>query len=229
MDYLHLVVADDHPLLRQGVRMLLEATLPGCTVAEAGDLASAKVAVGARPDAMLLIDLNMPGMEGTETLHALRREFPATVMAVLSGTADRRVILDALAAGMNGYILKSSDGDEIAQAVRMMQDGQLYVTPTLVTSLSEYGRGADEAARGMAEAVALPPMPAVPHPPNRSLLTPRQTEVIRLLAQGRSNKEIERALGLSEGTVKAHLAAAFRSLGARNRTEAVVLANRLGL
>jgi DNA-binding NarL/FixJ family response regulator len=211
------IVADDHPMVRQGVRMVLEAEFTDTDVIEAADLDTSLKAVVAEPNALLLIDLDMPGMNGVESLHALRREFPQLQMAVLSGNADRQVITDALNAGVNGYILKASPPEELLYAISTIHGGHVYFTNAPLKPV------------GMVVPVA--PEPPTPQPAAGQplSLTPRQRQVAEWLMKGHSNKQIARDLSIGEGTVKIHLAAIFRTLSAQNRTEAVIIASRLGL
>jgi DNA-binding NarL/FixJ family response regulator len=213
------IVADDHPLVRQGVRMVLETEHPNCMVVEAPDLDTTLAAVIRRPDSLLLIDLDMPGMNGSESLRALRQDFPLLLMAVLSGNDDRQIIMDAVNAGVNGYILKASPPDEFLYAIETIRGGRVYLNDKLWRST-----GSTIPAARSATCNAPKPAPSV-----APTLTPRQLQVTRWLMQGHSNKQIARDLEIGEGTVKIHLAAIFRTLGAQNRTEAVMIASRLGL
>lgn len=206
------ILADDHPMVRQAVRMVIEMEYPGSPVIEAGTLDAVRDAACLAPDAMVVIDLDMPGMDGVASLRTLRQGFPGLLLAVLSGNDDRGVILDALAAGVNGYIIKASPSDELLYAVATMLAGRIYVT----------GRFAGPAP------AQHPPAPAAAGP-SRPALTPREHEVLVCLMKGQSNKQIARALGIGEGTVKVHLASVFRSLGAQNRTEAVLIAVERGV
>jgi DNA-binding NarL/FixJ family response regulator len=189
--------------------MVLEMEHPGRPVREAGSLDDVLELAAAAPDAMAIIDLDMPGMDGAESLRALRQAFPALVLAVLTGNADRAMILDALDAGVNGYMLKASPSDELVYAVTTMLGGRIYV-----------------AGRFAGAAVPLAPRPIGPPAAakHHMALTPREHEVLVCLMKGQSNKQIARALGIGEGTVKVHLAGVFRCLGAQNRTEAVLIA-----
>ncbi len=152
-------------------------------------------------------------MDGVESLRALRQDFPMLLMAVLSGNAERQVITDALSAGVNGYILKASPPEELLYAIATIRGGHVYMTDALLTASDP----------------APPPRLSDPGPamevPN---LTPRQQEVTTWLMKGHSNKQIARSLNIGEGTVKIHLAAIFRTLGAQNRTEAVLIAKPAG-
>jgi DNA-binding NarL/FixJ family response regulator len=209
------IVADDHPLVRQGVRMVLESEYPDSLVTEAPDLDAVLVAVVVHPDAILLIDLDMPGMDGTESLRALRQDFPMLLMAVLSGNSERQIIVEALNAGVNGYILKASPPEEFLYAISTIRGGRSYLNNVLWKPPDKVVSTASDP-------------PASERASNQSL-TPRQRQVAEWLMKGHSNKQIARDLKIGEGTVKIHLAAIFRALGAQNRTEAVMIASRLGL
>lgn len=160
-------------------------------------------------------------MAGAESLHALREGHPATSVAVFTGSDDRATILQCLGAGVHGYILKSLPVEEIQRAIATILSGGVYVAPSLAQ--------VDPAQ----EAPSLEPAretPATEPPPGDARrFTNRQLDVLRLLAEGRSTKEIARTLDPGPGTVKIHLAAIFQTLNAHNRTEAVVLASKLKL
>jgi DNA-binding NarL/FixJ family response regulator len=213
---LKILIADDHALLRQGLRQLLADENPACEFAEADGLDAALEILAGNGADLLLIDLGMPGMAGAESLRALREAHPETRIAVVTGSDERATILACLGAGIHGYILKSSPVEEIQRAISTILAGGVYVAPSLVRLGTE-----------------VPPPPPRPVR-NPSLLEPprfttRQLDVLRLLAEGRSTKDIARTLELGPGTVKIHLAAIFRALNAHSRTEAVVLATKLKL
>ena len=216
------IVADDHTLVRQGVRMMLEAAFTDTRVIEAIDLDTALTAVVAHPGAMLLIDLDMPGMDGTESLRALRQEFPHLRMAVLSGNADRGMIINALNAGVNGYILKANPAEELLHAVSTVLGGRIYLADVFSKLL---GIGGSVVPQPEPPVLDAEPAPRGELPP----LTPRQRQVMEWLMKGHSNKQIARDLQIGEGTVKIHLASIFRALGVQNRTEAVMAAAQRGL
>jgi DNA-binding NarL/FixJ family response regulator len=219
---LKILIADDHALLRQGLRQLLGDENPDYEFVEADGFNAALTALAGYQADLLLIDLGMPDMCGAESLRQLRAAHPETKIAVLTGSDDRATILHCLGAGVHGYIVKSSPVAEILRAISTIMAGGVYVAP----SLAEVG-----------SVPTSPPSEPSPGPSAASELsaadmprfTSRQRDVLRLLAQGRSTKEIARTLDLGPGTVKIHLGAIFRALNAHNRTEAVVLASRLNL
>ncbi len=218
---LKILIADDHALLRQGMRQLLGDEHPEYEFAEADGLDATLDALAAGGADLLLIDLGMPGMAGAESLRALREAHPATRVAVITGSDDRSTILECLGAGVHGYILKSSPVDEIQRAISTILAGGVYVAPS-VTQL--------DPARTPPTAPVIEAFTGIPEmQPEIPRFTHRQLDVLRLLAEGRSTKDIARTLELGPGTVKIHLAAIFRALNAHNRTEAVVLASRLKL
>ena len=251
---MHVLIADDHALLRQGLIVLMRDAHPTWTFGEAASFDEALEQLSQAPVDLLLIDLRMPGMEGSRTLQALREVYPQSRIAVLTGTDDRATILDCLGAGVHGYILKSDAAESMLGAIETLLAGGVYV-PSMLTRLA--GVAAKPLPSGAppssgAPAVAVPPVPpaaispgvispggispgAAPQlPPGAQAarpagLTPRKIDVLKLLAEGRSTKDIARTLNLGLGTVKVHLAGVYRALGASNRMEAVVRAGRLKL
>lgn len=211
-----LLIADDHSLLRQGVRQLLSDEFADFTFAEADSLDAVLDQLAVEPVDLLLMDLGMPGMAGAESLRALREAHPNARIIVVTGVEERAMILDCLAAGVHGYVLKASPAEEIIRAVRMVLAGDIYVAAALATL-------------GPVRAVTEHPVAMPTVPPDTSRFTARQVQVLQLLAQGLSTKDIARNLELGPGTVKIHLAAIYRRLNAHNRTEAVVLASKLNL
>jgi DNA-binding NarL/FixJ family response regulator len=219
---LKVLIADDHSLLRQGLRQLLADENPDYEFAEADGFDATLTALADGGD-LLLIDLGMPGMVGAESLRALREAYPDTQVAVITGADDRATILQCLGAGVHGYILKSSPVEDIQRAIATILAGGVYVAPSLAQiSAGPIPRTTDTESE-------------IPQPIGSDTsidaprFTSRQLDVLRLLAEGRSTKDIARTLELGPGTVKIHLAAIFRTLHAHNRTEAVVMASKLNL
>lgn len=212
---MRILLADDHALFRHGLRLLLDDAVEITRFDEAGSLDAALEILESSPAPdLMLFDLRMPGMAGGATLRALRAQCPDAKLAVVSASEAREDILDALGAGAHGYIPKSSSPEQLLAALRLIISGGIYVPPALAAVANSEPAERRPTARA-----------AVPIEPIR--LTDRQNEVMALLAEGMSTKEIARELDRGEGTVKIHLAAIYRALNARNRTEAVILAGRL--
>lgn len=204
-----IALADDHPIVRSALKSALGTLGPFTRFVEANDAASALGLARSRPDLdLMLMDLGMPGSEGTATVRAIRKEVPELPLAVVSAQEDRAIVAELISLGVCGFIPKSDTATVIVGAVRLMLDGGTYVPTRLVQSS------------------APPPVASGERAASTLDLTARQWDVLRLLAQGKSNKVIARELGITEGTVKVHLLAVFRALDVRNRTAAVVAAER---
>ncbi|MDM0109045.1 response regulator transcription factor [Variovorax sp. J22R24] len=222
-----ILVADDHRLVIEAVKAKLselEADIEFVLAMSVDELLA-----GASDDIDLaVIDLNMPGAEGQAHIDEIRRRHPAVPVIVLSGYEDPSVMRSALERGVLGFIPKAYSPEVMLSAVRLVLAGGVYVPPMMLAALPPgviagipNASAAADAHRGSAAASAQ----TLEH--LRNVLTERQVEVLQLLSQGKPNKLIGRALGISEGTVKIHLAAIFRALNVRNRTEAVVAAQSL--
>ncbi len=200
------LVADDHELFRDGLSLLLKDALGADEVLEASTLDAAMDQLTDRPGvALILVDLRMPGMDGAESLSALVDGFPDAKIAVVSAWEERADILAALSAGVRGYLPKSLSNVQLADALRLILAGGIYVPSSL---------GRREPSQEPSEARV-----------GQGAFTQRQRDVIAELRKGRSSKEIARALSIAEGTVKIHLAAVYRTLGVRTRAEAIVRLN----
>ena len=210
---IHVLVADDHPLVRDALVRTLGSLGIEMSIAEAGDRSAIFEQVALRRPDLVMLDLNMPGMNGTEGLRALRAAYPALAIVVASGQDDVSTIRAVMSTGVSGFIPKSESPGLIAQAIRLVLAGGVYVP---VKSLS--------GAPGQAPSLSMLNAADVDHG-----MTPRQLDVLKLLLRGLPNKLIARELGLTEGTVKVHLAAILRALAVRNRTEAVIKARALGI
>jgi DNA-binding NarL/FixJ family response regulator len=212
---MRVVIADDHALLRESLVGFLRGAFPTWEFGQAGSLDEAKARLAETSTNLLIIDLEMPGMQGSESLEPLRAENPEVKMAVLTATEDRSVILGCLAAGVHGYILKLDATDELLTAIRTIMDGGVYVPAALSRVIRSAGS-------------TTPPTISRPRPPvTVPTLTARQQDVMTLLAEGLSTKMIARRLSLGVGTVKVHLAALYRALDVHTRMEAVVKAGAL--
>lgn len=205
---MRILIVDDHDLFRKGLRLLLSGFDPELVIMEAADCTQA-TALSGEPFDLVLLDLHMPGMSGLDALHSLRPSFESSPIVVLSGEDDPRQVRRAIDAGAAGFIPKSSTPDVMRSALRLVLADEVYLPAVALKGIED-------------EAGAAPGRLA-------ETLSDRQVEVLRKAVQGKANKVIARELGISEGTVKAHLSAAFRALGVRNRTEAVYAAARCGL
>jgi DNA-binding NarL/FixJ family response regulator len=206
------LIADDDEFFRLALKSILTNGLGFGQVIETGSLDEALERLGDRTDISLaLFDLAMPGMESAASLGAVRECFPHLRVAVVSGSKRRRDILLALEAGVHGYVHKGVGAPDLARALRKIMDGEIYVP----SSLADLPAVADDAPSNLSP-------PGSRDAGRSASLTPRQREVLQLLVQGKSNKEIARALQLGEGTVKIHLASLFRNLGVNNRSAAAV-------
>ncbi len=205
---MRIVVADDHPLVREALVVTVMRAVAEAQVQQAHDFDSLSAACQTWAPALALVDLNMPGMNSLEGLRTLRSRYPTLALLVASGQEDPPTIRAVLATGVNGFFPKTGAPELLRSAIQLVLAGESYVPPG---ALADHLGGEP------------------PHRPDVTGLTPRQRDVLRRLLRGHSNKLIARDLGLTEGTVKIHIAAILRALGARNRTEAVVRAHGLHL
>ena len=202
------VVADDHAVVRSGLRSLLEDEDDIEVVAEAGDVPSALRYVGAHRPKVLVLDLHMPGEPSLPAIPKFREASPDTAIVVLTMQDDPAFAREALQAGATGYVLKEAANDELAQAIRMAVEGRTYLHPELGAKLA-----------------AEPPAPA--GPPDD--LTEREVEVLRLIALGYTNAEIGKQLYLSVRTVESHRAHIQQKVRLTSRAELVRYALDNGL
>jgi DNA-binding NarL/FixJ family response regulator len=199
------VVADDQSAVREGLVLLL-GTLPGITVVgQAEDGEAAVQLVQAASPGVVLMDLNMPRCDGVAATRRIRAEYPETQVVVLTTYSDDESIIAALRAGALGYLTKAATRAEIGRAVQAAAAGQAVLDP--------------EVQQRLLSAAARAPAPAPPD--GEGDLTPRESEVLRLIAAGRSNREIARALFVSEATVKTHVNRIFAKTGSHDRAHAV--------
>ena len=206
---MRILLADDHPLFREGVKPVLERLDTQVEILEAKDFPSAfAITRKARDLDLALLDLHMPGMGDLEGILRFRSTYPTVPVVVLSAAEDAADIQRVMAAGVLGYLTKSTPSEEILHALRDVLAGGIYLPPVL-----EDGR--------------YPPLTRFGNPLSR--LSERQRQVVSGLARGLSNREIGEELELAEGTIKLHMSAIFRILRVGNRTEALLVAQKMGL
>ena len=212
-----ILVVDDHPLILEALKQVLRDLHPDIEVVEARDAQQAVEQTAAHVDlSLVLLDLTLPSTHGLELLGTLRRDSPDTPVVVLSATEDRDTVLRAINDGAMGFIPKTSRTEVLIAALRLVFSGGVYLPPSVFA--------------GPVHAASEPHAPApASRSPKEVGLTERQSQVLALLVQGKSNKLICRALDLAEGTVKIHVTAILRALNVSNRTQALVAVSRLGL
>ena len=220
---MQVLIADDHRLVIEGVKLKMAELAESVTFTVAMT-AQELAEVLAREDAsfdLALLDLSIPGTNGLSHIEHARSEHPTLPIVVLSGSEDAELMRRLLDLGVLGFIPKAYSPDVMLSAVRLVLAGGIYIPPMMLNQIS--GSSIPYSSNGAATPVATPE-----HIDGlRRILTERQVDVLRLLSQGKPNKLIARDLGISEGTVKIHLAAIYRALNVRNRTEAVVASRRL--
>ena len=211
------LIVDDHALVAGALTLLLEDRDPEADVHTAATADAALELVDREGDAdLLILDLSLPGVTGTELMEEIVRRQPMLKILVVSGLADQESIMRVLQLGAAGFVPKSLDTELLSSAIDFVLKGGVYIPSKLWTESQKDGFFTRTAARLKA------PESAPPH------LTDRQLDVLAQLAKGAPIKRICRELDLSEGTVKTHVAAIYRSFGASNRTEALIAARRAG-
>src|SRR3954451_20111979 len=203
------LIADDHGIVRSGLRMLLERQADIEVIAEASDGAAARdAAVRERPD-LAILDVNMPKLTGLQATREIKEQAPDVAVLILSMHDDERYLFEALKAGASGYVLKTQADTDLVAAIRAVERGEPFLTPEAQQALIKdvLDRGGEAQAE----------------------LTPREEEIVKLVAEAHTTKQIAGILHLSEKTVENHRANAMRKLGMRDRVELVRYAIRRGL
>jgi len=204
---IRVLIVDDHSVVRQGLRMFLSTDTELQVVGEAGSGAEAVAQAEALQPNVILMDLIMPGMGGVEAIEIIRKKYPEIEVIALTSVLEDDAVVGAIRAGASGYLLKDTESDDLVKAIRAASAGQVQLSP--------------KAAERLMREIRAPESP--------EKLTDRETDVLRLLAQGKSNKEIARALNLGETTVKTHVSNILTKLNVPSRTQAALYAVRIGL
>lgn len=213
-----ILIVDDHALFRQGLAMLLRELYPDADILEAATAAEAlEAASNNSAIELVLLDLKLEDGSGFETLERLAETQPDAAVAVVTASEDARDISRSYKAGARGYIVKSSTSDTLRHALPLILAGETFIPSSAMGMLTGAQPAGGAEARGSS---------AVDGAPS---LTPRQSEILQLMAQGMQNKDIASELGMLEGTVKVHVKSILQKLGVNNRTHAVVTGIRLGL
>ena len=207
-----LVLADDHALVRQGLRALLEKIEGVTVIAEVGDGNDAVKAVITNEADIVLMDIKMPGLNGLDALIRLRREYPSVRVIMLSMYAGEEYFQMALDAGASGYLLKDADRAELELALKLVARGETYLTPMVAQYAVQSCRDFKRRKKGLLEA-----------------LTSRQREILQLIVEGNTSKEIATRLSLSPRTVESHRADIMERLGVHELPGLVLIALRAGL
>jgi two-component system, NarL family, response regulator LiaR len=204
---IHILIVDDHAVVRQGLRMFLALDSEFQVVGEAADGQEAlALARQLKPD-VVLMDLLMPGMDGISAIRSLRREMPEIEVIALTSVLEDASVVGAIKAGAIGYLLKDTQSEGLCRAIKAAAAGQVQLSPQVADRL----------------------LREIHSPENPEALTKRETEVLRLLGSGLANKEIAVELSLAETTVKTHVGNIMMKLGVSSRTQAALHAVRIGL
>ena len=208
------LIADDHPLFREAIARVIDDGFPGSTLLEASDLDAALAVAGRHDDLdLVLLDLNMPGMQGLGGLVRLRNLFPTLPAVIVSAEEEKRVILQTITYGAVGFITKSTPRKQMIQALEQVLAGSIYLPADIIRAGSGAGEESTAARR---EPEDLSDVLAT--------LTRKQLQVFERMSRGDSNKVIAYQLNIAESTVKAHVSAILRKLGATNRVQAILSA-----
>lgn len=211
-----ILIADDHPLFREAIVNVIESNFPDCTLLETESLDSALTLTEQHSDLdMILLDLNMPGMNGLNGLITLRNSAPTIPVVIVSAEEDKQIVLQAITYGAVGFITKSLSRDEMADALKQVLDGQVYLPSNIIRA----NPAEPQTTRRKEEPQIDPEL--------LSSLTRRQLLVLERMSKGEANKQIAYNLNIAETTVKAHVSAILRKLGVHNRIQAILSAGNV--
>lgn len=228
---IQLLLVDDHTLFRRGLKALLEQDERFTVSAEAGDVGEAlRCLQRERPD-VILLDNHLPGVRGVDAIPALKEAAPAARVLMLTVSENENDLAAALQAGADGYLLKTVESDQLADTIVKVLEGESVISPEMMTKLVSVFRARPAASKAepVAPAVMAPEPLRETQAAGLDLLSPREREILRLIARGDSNKLIARELDIAETTVKIHVQHILRKLGLSSRVQAAVFATSQGL
>lgn len=206
----NILVADDHPLFREAVSLVLNTSLDDCQILETEDVEQTLALIQGNEELdLILLDLNMPGSGGLNTLLEIRNIAPTVPVVIISAETNRKIILQTITYGAVGFIAKSSSKQEIGNAIKQILDGNVYLPADIIRA------GAQPETRSRQQELQISSEMLY-------TLTRKQLLVLKAMAMGSSNKQIAYDLNISETTVKSHVSAILKKLGVHNRTQAVV-------
>ncbi len=211
MKPIRVLITDDHLIVREGLRLILETAEYIEVVGEASDGAACLRSVAELAPDVVLMDLQMPGMDGITAIGHLRRDYPAVAIVILTTFNEDGLMMRGLQAGARGYLLKDTDRATLLDTIQAAARGETLLKPEILSRV-----------------LAAQMKPAPTSPTAALALTDRELEVLRAAARGERNKEIAHVLGISERTVKAHLAGVYNKLGVDSRAAAVAIAAQQG-
>lgn len=215
---IRLLVVDDHTLFRRGLTALLSQEERFEIVGEAGDVSEAlRLLPSVRAD-LVLLDNHLPGVRGVDAIPSFKAHDPELRVMMLTVSEDEDDLAKALQGGADGYLLKTSESDQLCDAIVKVTEGQSMVSPQMMGKLVAALRGRNEVAQ-----------PVVPAPQAIDKLSPREREILALIAKGQSNKQIARALDIAETTVKIHVQHIFKKLDLSSRVQVAVFATSAGI
>jgi two-component system, NarL family, nitrate/nitrite response regulator NarL len=230
---IRLLLVDDHSLFRRGLKALLSTDERFSVACEAGDVGEALRCLSQQVPDVILLDNHLPGVRGVDAIPALKDAAPGARILMLTVSEDENDLASALQAGADGYLLKTVESDQLCETIVKVMDGESVISPEMMTKLVSVFRSRPV---GLAAVPTTPPpgAPGSPEParggaPGADLLSPREREILLLIARGDSNKLIARELDIAETTVKIHVQHILRKLGLTSRVQAAVFATSCGL
>ena len=219
---IRLLLVDDHTLFRRGLKALLSQDDRFEVCGEAGDAGEALRCLQHQQPDVILLDNHLPGVRGVDAIPALKEAAPATRVLMLTVSENENDLSAALQAGADGYLLKTVESEQLADTILKVMDGESVISPEMMTKLVAVFR--TRPASPTTPAASAPLSPPPPAATASELLSPREREILRLIARGDSNKLIARALDIAETTVKIHVQHILRKLGLSSRVQAAVYA-----